>query len=408
MKALTNWNYTPFTRLHERKKEYLPYVCRLAPRLGGFTFEWFDKGDDKKHKLIVKLRGSVDVVIEKEIIERTVDIDGLIPEQTYEFTVWRADMSEHSDTRLVRVGATRGVVINYIHPEDYFCKFSGVCPSSPSLIKLPSGKLLATMDILFGDSDEKLTPIFESEDGGESWHYLTELYPCHWGKLFMHRGALYCIGEGGNKIVIGRSLDEGKTWSLPTPILIGAKRDWACHKSATPVVEYDGRIYCAVEYGAWKFLRFYNMLISAPIDSDLLDSNNWSVSEPMHVTPQMLGYDVSDVTGCEGNAVVLSDGIYNVTRVDPPHNISDFPTVNKAIVLRGNSKNPDAPLEFHSLIDLACGLHNKFEIHRTPSGDGYVAVGNEYAEGHRLRSIPLGEIGTVGSAMPTLPPRSSA
>ena len=388
MKDITNWNYTPYMRYHERRLATLPYVCRLAPFLGGFTFEWFDKGFDGAHKVIVKLRGGEDVVRELDIVEGNVVIDGLTPEETYEFTVWRSDMSEHSATRLVRVGLTRGVVINYIHPEDYFCRYSGVCPASPSIVKLPSGKLLASMDILYGTTDEKITPIFESCDGGKSWHYLTELYPCHWGRLFVHRGALYCIGEGGNMLLIGRSDDEGRTWRTPTALAQGAKRDYGIHKGATPVVEYSGRIYTSIEFGAWGFWRFYNIMLSAPADADLLDPTNWTLTEPMHVTPEMLGYDVPDVTCAEGNAVATENGIYNYLRVDPHSSVAPtFQTVNRAVILKADESNPDAALAFDKLIELPCGLRNKFEVRRTPDGSGYVAVGNEYADGHRLRSI---------------------
>ena len=94
------------------------------------------------------------------------------------------------------------------------------------------------------------------------------------------------------------------------------------------------------------------------------------------------------MTCAEGNAVATENGIYNYLRVDPHSSVAPtFRTVNRAVILKADESNPDAALAFDKLIELPCGLRNKFEVRRTPDGSGYVAVGNEYADGHRLRSI---------------------
>ncbi len=57
--------------------------------------------------------------------------------------VERADGSgARSETRLVRVGFVPGKVINYLHPEDTAYAFSGTSVDSPSLVKLPTGRLI--------------------------------------------------------------------------------------------------------------------------------------------------------------------------------------------------------------------------------------------------------------------------
>lgn len=389
MKAFTSWSYTPFTRMHERRLSTLPHICRIAPFLGGFIFEWFDKGSDGAHKVIIKKRDSSDSPIVKELTERTVEIKGLEENITYEFTVYRADMSEHSATRLVRTGCARGTTINYVHPEDKSMEHSGISPCSPSILVLPSGKILAIMDIVNGLTDEKIAPIYESLDHGKTWQYVTELYPCHWPRLFYHRDRLYCFGQGNDTLMLGYSLDEGRTWSKPVSLVQGATRDWACHRGATPFVEYNGRIYTAIELGAWKFHCYYHMLLSAPADSDLMDAENWVLTEPAKVNLGDVEINSDVLTGAEGNAVVFPDGICNVLRVDPSFKNSEsyYDNYNIAMVRRADPDDPEAPLVPHRVIKIPCGLHNKFEIRKEPSGLGYVMVGNEYTVDHRLRSI---------------------
>lgn len=389
MKAITNWNYTPYMRYHETKRATLPHICRVAPKLGGFLIEWFDKGAECPHKIIINKRTDDKDTREYELSDAVFEISDLAENETYEVTVWRSDMSEHSDTRLVRTGFARGTVLNYIHPEDHTVKYSGVCPGSPSIVALPSGKLLAAMDILLGDTDEKLTFIYESTDHGETWKYVTELYPCHWGKLFYHRGKLYCCGEGGSCLLLGCSEDEGKTWSTPIRLMQGARRDWAIHKSVNPFVEYDGRIWTAIEYGSWKFHCYYHMLLSAPADSDLMNPENWVFSEPAKVNLGEVDIDTDVLTGAEGNAVAMPFGICDVLRVDPSFKNPEgsYKTYNVAMVRLGDSKNPEAPLVHNRVINIPCGLHNKFIMMKEPTGLGYVMIGNEYTEEHKLRSL---------------------
>lgn len=385
-------------RYHEAYRAMLPYVCRLAPHLGGFLFEWFDKGNDGAHKVIIKKRGAEGGEIERTLDGPVFEISGLEENETYEFTVWRANMSEHSPTRLVRTGAARGTVLNYVHPEDHFIKYSGVCPASPSIVTLPSGKTVAMMDIVYGDTDEKIAPIYESLDGGKTWRYLTELFPCHWGKLFYHNGKLYCCGEGGSTLLLGCSEDEGKTWSAPVRLMQGARRDYQIHKSATPFVVHEGRIWCAVEFGSWKMWCYYHMLLSAPADSDLMNPENWVFTEPAKVELGDVDIDSEAITGAEGNAVAMPWGICDVLRIDPKddahRNSSDV--YNIALVRRGDAKNPEAPLVADRVVKMPCGLRNKFAVYKEPTGLGYVMVGNEFTEDHRLRSILTLAVSTDG------------
>jgi len=179
-------------------------------------------------------------------------------------------MSASSAKRLVRTGKSFGTTINYLHPQDNAYRFSGRYLGSPCIVRLPSGKLIAQMDVHDGDDAENLAILFDSTDGGKTWHYLTELSPCFWGKLFYHRGKLYniaCAAVYGD-IIIGCSEDEGKTWSVPTHIVHGTNGDYGGHHGVMPVIEHNGRLYTTFEYGAWKFQTFYHCLLSIDAKAD--------------------------------------------------------------------------------------------------------------------------------------------
>ena len=81
-----------------------------------------------------------------------------------------------------------GTVVNYLHPADDCYSFSGHALCSPSLVRHPDGYLLASMDAYSGDYPQNLTLIFRSDDDGKTWKYVSELFPCFWGKMFIHKG----------------------------------------------------------------------------------------------------------------------------------------------------------------------------------------------------------------------------
>ena len=79
------------------------------------------------------------------------------------------------------------------------------------------------MDVFKGGEAQDLTLIFRSDDDGKTWKYRSELFPCFWGKMFIHRGELYMLGcstEYGD-MLIGKSSDGGVTFGMPTVLLRG-------------------------------------------------------------------------------------------------------------------------------------------------------------------------------------------
>ena len=225
MRGNTGWNYRPFTRLNEMEKRSLPFVCRIAPFVGGFEIQWFDNGQPAgEHKLLYRVYASLGEWTEIPLAGDTARIEGLVDEQDYEFRVVRCDGTGESALRLVRTGFVPGTVVNYLHPEDTVYAFSGHSLCSPSIVRLPSGDLMTAMDVFDGKyGNSKLSFLFKSKDNGKTWRYVTDIYPAFWPKLFVHRGKLYLLAgqHDYGDLLIGRSDDEGETWTVPTHIISG-------------------------------------------------------------------------------------------------------------------------------------------------------------------------------------------
>ena len=221
MKACTAWSYAPYAPLMWNPGE--PYVCRIAPFAGGFTCQWLPASGEGEYIVRCAPRGEA-----LQEVGRTKDcaftLRGLDDHRDYAFQISRGNRA--SRLRLVRTGEAVGTVVNYLHPQDDCYSFSGAALCSPSLLRLPDGALLASMDVFASAAPQNLTLIFRSEDDGRTWNYACELMPCFWGRLFFHRGAVYmlaCSTEYGD-LLIARSDDGGRSFCAPTALLRGAGR----------------------------------------------------------------------------------------------------------------------------------------------------------------------------------------
>ena len=219
--------------------------------------------------------------------------------------------------------------------------------------------------------------MFGSDDRGATWQYICDLFPLFWGKMFVHQDRLYMIGcstEFGD-VVIGASDDEGKTWTMPTHLFAGSNtlgEGW--EQSPMPIVVHDGRVYVSMEY-AGRTIGRKPCILSAPADADLLDAANWTVSKPFTADPALLGIPGTRVE-CfiEGNLFVSPAGdLCCMLRcdgegLDPLH--------GQAPVLRVNTADADAPMEFLRFVPLPCGFHSKFMMRYDAVSDRYIAIGN--------------------------------
>lgn len=207
-----------------------------------------------------------------------------------------------------------GVVVDHSNPE------TDIYLGSPSIVILPNGQYLATHDY-FGPGvkgEANKTAVFRSRDKGKTWKKLSVLTDSYWSNLFYHKDAVYLMGtskEYGN-LVIRKSDDNGKTWSTPSDKKNGLLRDdFEYHTAPMPVAISDGRIFRAMEvrspaYG-WG-INFEALVVSAPINADLLDADSWTVSNRIHFNQDWLGS-----AWLEGNVVETPEGkLVNIMRVD--------------------------------------------------------------------------------------------
>lgn len=275
--------------------------------------------------------------------------------------------------REVRPGRVPGTVINYIHPDDPIYDFSGRSPASPSIARLPDGRLVASHDVYWWEAGQNLTQLFRSEDNGDTWTFVTNLYPCFWGKLFVHQNHLYMLATSTEygALLIGRSEDGGNTWTPPT-ILIGpgSREQGGPHKAPMPVITHRGRLWTSVDYGSWTTGGHCTGVISIAVDADLLDCNNWTLSPFLPYNKDWQGTTGSKIQNAllEGNVVVTPDGQLAVI----PRYQTQY---GKGIILHVNQDNPAASLSFGKVIDFHGNL-SKFTIQYDVRSNRYWSLVN--------------------------------
>jgi len=213
-----------------------------------------------------------------------------------------------------------GVVINHIPKSAE--KYIG----SPSICILPNGDYIASHDEFGSKSSEyksAITNIFKSTDKGNTWERIAKIDGQFWSNLFVHNEVLYIMGTNkhhGN-LVIRKSLDGGKTWTIPYDNKNGLLLEGEYHTAPVPVVVNKGRIWRSVEYATAKTTkwgeRYSAMVVSAPVNADLLNANSWRASNKLSFNPEYLNGDFK--AWLEGNVVVSRDGkLLNILRVHTP------------------------------------------------------------------------------------------
>ena len=351
-------------------------ICRLAPGETSLDLEWLDARKEGVYLLEWRPMFTNDPWQTREVRGYEAHIDGLTPWREYEVRVRRTDGGD-APSRYFRAAPVQGTVINYLHPHDDRYMFSGHALCSPSLVKLPSGRLLASMDVYEGRGPQNLSLLFRSDDRGATWHYVCDLYPLFWGNLFVHRGRLYMMGcstEFGD-VVIGASDDEGETWTAPSHLFAGnctIGDGW--EQSPMPIVTYNGRLWAAMEYAGRNVGRMPTFL-SAPEDADLLDPASWRAACPMRLPKEVEGVPGSRMDCIiEGNLYVTPEGdLRCMLRVDADEADVFDP---KAAVLKVPVEDPDAAPELLGYIPMPAGYNSKFMLRYDAVSGYYFAVGN--------------------------------
>lgn len=364
--AVTWHPYVPLNHPEDREK---PFLCRLAPVEDGFLAEWFDStSPDAGHTLHYRAgNGAWNTLA---LTGSVVTVTGLIPDTEYELFV-SADTGRESKKRYLRTGAVPegAVVINYLHPEDPQYKFSGQYLCSPSLARLPDGRLVAGMDV-FGSEGQNLTILFRSEDNGKTWRYLCDVYPFYWATLFVHRGTLYLLGlttENGN-LQISASTDGGEHWRHPAVLLYGADnhcKNGGVHRAPMQVTAFGGRLYTSCEYGSWNpESRHMPGVLSIDENADPMLPENWSCTGFLPYEGKWKEETVTQGDTMEGNLIRLPDGgLYNVLRWK----------TGEVLALRVHTDDPDRLPDYAGVMKLPVSA-SMFRIF--PYRNGYLLITN--------------------------------
>ncbi|MGI6706534.1 MAG: sialidase family protein [Clostridia bacterium] len=381
------------TAVNPTKREYSKAyggleIVRMAPGDQRVTLDYVFQdnkdGSDIRFNLSLRERMSGHVIstLQMEGQARSVCIEDLRNGVDYMVEITACSQRDgreiaRSPVRFFRTGFVPGTVINYIHPDDYTYEPSGRSPASPSLVRLPGGELLASHDIYWGEEAQNLSKVFISRDEGKSWSYLSDVYPCFWGKLFVHRGVLYMLGTSTEygALLLFSSKDGGESWSSPIEILSGGSREkGGPHKAPMPILESYGRLWTAIDYGSWSIGGHASGVASVPVDVDLMDPMNWTVSPFLPYDSRWPGTIQGGSPGLlEGNVVMTPEGdLVNFLRY---HTIHGSPDYGKAIYLYIDKDKPSAPLRFGKVVDFP-GSMSKFTIRFDPESRKYYALVN--------------------------------
>lgn len=267
---------------------------------------------------------------------------------------------------------------------------------SPSLVVLSNGDYLASHDFFGPQSSEwqqAETVIYRSRNQGKSWKKLSTIRGAFWSSLFVHGGELYLIGPDRHHgmVLVRKSTDGGKTWTTPTNSRDGIVATGLYHCAPMPVVEHNGRLWRPMETAhgpnlAWG-KRYGAMVMSAPVDANLLDSRSWRQSS-------ILFYDSTYLNGnftgwLEGNFVVDRENrMWNILRVD------DKTTLDEKVAMVEISKD-GKKISFDPETGFIPfdGGSKKFVIKYDPISDYYYTLTNsildKYKKKHPKRN-PMG------------------
>lgn len=371
MKGYNFWSYSPYKPLLTDTGDI--YICRIAPSETSIHFEWLDIGAEE-YSVFYRKRDESEFILCGKTKKCEFDIFGLVSDTDFEFYVEAEN--KKSLVRLARTGKTVGVVVNYLHPDDMAYSFSGRYLCSPSLVRHPDGFLLASMDLYALNYPQNLTLIFRSDDDGETWHYVSELMPCFWGKLFIHKDELYvlaCSTEYGD-LLIGKSTDGGKTFSPPVCLLRGSNGKNGTdgvHKNPQNIVIYNGRIYNTLEWKTWRSNKgncFGAMVMSCDVNDDLLSPESWSFTPPRKFDPKFAS-EVSHLPEC----TMTIEGTLVIDPANRLLNVMRFEGERCVLAYEVNTRDPEAMLEYSHCISFPAN-RSKFMIKKDAVSGKYYSI----------------------------------
>lgn len=284
---------------------------------------------------------------------------------------------------------------------------AGVFLGSPSLLRLPSGALLASHD-LFGPGaapGQRTAFVRASADNGQTWADAgpapgpTAVADVYWATLFRRAGGgdgadvVYLLGvsNDGNagvpaQATISRSLDGGATWVSPAVRLTNSSASFST--GPTPVLEFAGRLWRALEHNtAPGWASGYSVVVlSAAADApNLLDPAAWTLSGELPFAGAVRARVpaawaragvVSSYGWLEGGAVDPGDGGSSGIRV--LLRVNSLPAANKAALV--SLASATATPVFESWIDPFPGGMTKFSVRRDAVSGLFVSLTNNVSD----------------------------
>ena len=264
-----------------------------------------------------------------------------------------------------------------------------VCVGSPDIIRLPSGRLIASMELwlhvhpssgLEGGIDyPNHCKVKASDDGGRTWDIIST-NGITWGSLFYveSEDALYTLGNDPHKrdVRIVRSTDGGSSWSEPTSLFESKETDFG--GAPTSLGFKDGYVYKTFEGMSISTM----FVVAGDMSKDLLDKSSWRMSnhlEPPRTAPEfqrneeipaMAGHrDRKGIWLLEGNVVEIGGELC----VLPRTRIDVQLTTNVCSLLKIKDDGTNVQLSFDRFFPMPGG-HNKFKIIRDPVTGYYWTV----------------------------------
>ena len=164
---------------------------------------------------------------------------------------------------------------------------------SPGITRLPSGRLVATMDqggkgvkelpgaVREGSSDVWRGKVYTSDDRGHTWTHRTDTPMVH-ARPFVAGESLYVLGHSG-KLCIVRSDDGGETWGDPS--WLSDSGGW--HQAPSNVAYARGRIYLVMEHNTkpsfkgWPVSVLAPVVMAATVTADLTKREAWTFSNEL-------------------------------------------------------------------------------------------------------------------------------
>ncbi len=263
----------------------------------------------------------------------------------------------------------------------------GLCFGSPAIEIAWDGALVASHDFYYSRDFEggaSETPrrgsyVYRSEDGGASWRKI-DCVNVYWGTFFKVGGSIFILGcdKPFGNIVIAQSEDCGLSWSATSVLFKGGKDEEPpnYHSSPGTASIIDGRVYKAFDDVAEPTKRkgWSQLVISAPVDANLLDPANWTISGQVTLEQSLLPASWNKPAvfeWLEGNVVEGLDGkpkVLSCIRAGAP---GFAPMLQASDDGRTLSFDPSAGFK-----KFPAGYH-KFCVRRCPESGIYLAMGND-------------------------------